>query len=790
MPKSPIQTPATDREKGLVDALAFEFGEILGTQWTVPHDLETSCIRFMDDHQAAEMPASAWRKRLLALIAAQKFRTNAAALQILYDAAAADRLFFDAREKRILERLFLAKNENAYMRWAQGKASGFPWLCYFTPAPDDEVLGFVREQLLNATINRSDARKEVQSERRESILRSLFGAWFVKCLSPETSEGNQAAPHTSASIPANSSEKNGAAHFRIPADWFSKWSAAGMADWLRAMLDQAYDTLKNHRCCTVTIDLDGTAHCRSTAWELAGDITVFAERMREEKLEAGFFHPEKIAASTVGHISEVDVRKARFDLHCSGFAFKDCLLFTNEELRREGAESSVSTIVLLFEKNVADETPVPCPACGSLDVRGNSYPTLGVKSWECQNLLCPERSAFDRGNRFTPAALERAALGLVSDALIPDEHIRLWKLDLLHQTRRAQLFEMLIRHFSVPGEVIRACNWDESNIASLGRVIQCGSSSPTPERGSQRKLRLWDSPFFQRYLTVPNSFKRRGFAKMPDTPDWLDLYCGSCAEVLDQLPPASVDGAVTSPPYYNAREYATWPNIYCYYYDMKVAAAKVFEALKPGGVYLFNVFDYFDNENTAAFSAMGKRRIPLGAYITQVFVECGFEVAGNIAWFKGEIEGKRSCNQGNRIPFHQLPLNTWEHVLIFRKPGPALITATFPDAIMQRPVLKWVRGENRHGHTAPFPESIPDLLCSRLPSGSTVLDPYAGSLTTASAAHRRGHRCIAIELHEHYCHLGLDHLNRRSAGTRQLALPLIGWHEHHSKASCSTLETR
>src|SRR5215213_9293544 len=114
---------------------------------------------------------------------------------------------------------------------------------------------------------------------------------------------------------------------------------------------------------------------------------------------------------------------------------------------------------------------------------------------------------------------------------------------------------------------------------------------------------------------------------------------GGCFEVLSRLEESSIDGAVTSPPYYNARSYATWPNIYCYLFDMYNAARQVYRVLAPGALYLFNIFDYFDNERNIVMSAMGKKRMILSAYITNIFRRIGFSLHGNVVWYKGEIEG-------------------------------------------------------------------------------------------------------------------------------------------------------
>ncbi|MFM7367916.1 MAG: hypothetical protein ACKO2Z_08975, partial [Sphaerospermopsis kisseleviana] len=94
-------------------------------------------------------------------------------------------------------------------------------------------------------------------------------------------------------------------------------------------------------------------------------------------------------------------------------------------------------------------------------------------------------------------------------------------------------------------------------------------------------------------------------------------------------------------------------------------AKELYRCLKPGSPCLFNIFDYFDNENIIVFSDMGKKRLILSSYMSFIFRYIGFEHIGNIAWDKGEIEGNRNFNQGNYSPYYQAPLNCWEHILIF-----------------------------------------------------------------------------------------------------------------------------
>jgi DNA modification methylase len=332
---------------------------------------------------------------------------------------------------------------------------------------------------------------------------------------------------------------------------------------------------------------------------------------------------------------------------------------------------------------------------------------------------------------------------------IPVESVRRWSRDVVFDVSTSEIVDMLVRHYSMHGDSVHVHNWSEFNAAELGRKTHHHPLQPSSESVS-----FWDGPFFRRYVTQSNK-KKSELVNLGDPS--FQVLLGDSAEVLRSLPDDVFDGAVTSPPYYNAREYAKWTNMYCHLHDMLDITREVFRTLKPGSLYLYNVFDYFDNENTIVFSAMGQRRMILSAYTVDFFRRVGFELAGNVVWDKGEIEGKRGFNAGNFSPYYQAPFNCWEHVLVFRKPS---TKATAPlelasRVIRQQPVLKMVKGENVHGHTAPFPNAIPELLISRLPKGSVVLDPFGGSLTTGRVAEKYGLKSVCIERSKEYCLLGL-----------------------------------
>jgi DNA modification methylase len=626
--------------------------------------------------------------------------------------------------------------------------------------PDErKTLRLLFEQLANPTIARSDARVCDPSERRESILRSLFAGFVFSAFPIELMHKHLNAEsrveyfsdfydHLIRYYPGIL-HRNCALVFLVVRE--QDIGYPNLRDSLYAFVEEQYRALSNH--CYFGILIKQSAEGDEAGqWRLFSDLVLYAEKFRQTKLNTGYFQSKTIEAITRAHIPNLSSTEARFDLANEGFFFRDALVLAHDANLEDPSNYD---ILLIFEKNERDERTIPCPACRSLDVRGNSYPVLGVKSWECQNVLCPERSAFDRGNRFSLSSLIKQRAISSTEDQIPVSSLRRWRLDMVPGVREHDVVDMLIRHFSLHGDTALFVNSGHYGQDFLGRRIKYRSFSIEP---GQQYASFQNSPLFARFLAQRSS-KTDSWKVIPSSVDGVQVYCGDAFDVLSSLQSCSIDGAVTSPPYYNARSYSVWPNVYCYLYDMYNVARQVYRVLRPGAYFLFNIFDYFDNENTVVLSSMGKKRMILGAYIINAFRRIGFRIEGNTVWYKGEIEGKRNFNQGNRSPYYQFPLNCWEHVLIFRKPGDNQRQA-FPRILSARPVVKIVKGENILGHSAPFPSSIPELLISRMERDEHVLDPFSGTMMTARVARKFGLKSTSIDLHEEYCRLGLDLLGR------------------------------
>jgi len=311
------------------------------------------------------------------------------------------------------------------------------------------------------------------------------------------------------------------------------------------------------------------------------------------------------------------------------------------------------------------------------------------------------------------------------------------------------------------------------------------------------------------------NFDKKLFSFVQKDNKKVKILWGDCLDTLKKLPSESVHLMVTSPPYYNAREYSQWSDLNEYLDDMRKIIKEAWRVLDNHHVFVFNVGDIFGNDNLTTKSVWGDRRLPLGAYFIKIFEEAGFTYVDDFMWDKGEVQSKRQQNGDAPFPFYQYPLNCYEHILIFHKhrldntrfPCPICGTLKVNGNTQSEPglmswecknfdcpersasdrgkrfslktnltqnqrsregneipvdlVKKWRRdiikfspvikinskGENKLGHTAPFPEDIPEMAVYFYShKGDIVLDPFAGSFTTAIVANKLGRIGVGCEL--------------------------------------------
>jgi len=264
------------------------------------------------------------------------------------------------------------------------------------------------------------------------------------------------------------------------------------------------------------------------------------------------------------------------------------------------------------------------------------------------------------------------------------------------------------------------------------------------------------------------------------------------ARDLGVVPSESVHLVVTSPPYFNLKPYASdaggrqlgrIEDYEAFLDELDRVWRECARVLVPGGRICCVIGDVLIPRR-----ADGRHRVlPLPSDIQVRSRQSGLDNLTPILWFKignrtNESGGGSSGYYGKPYQPSAIIKNDHEHILMLRKPGGYRTTPMIQKALSMlqrdemdawmRPVWSDIRGASlRDGHPAPFPPELAERLIRMFSfAGDTILDPFAGSGSTAVAAIRAGRHSTSVEIEQEY----LNAATRRAA--REVASRLVESH--------------
>jgi len=481
-----------------------------------------------------------------------------------------------------------------------------------------------------------------------------------------------------------------------------------------SIINQTYRILKNHRVIAFKIDNIFTESGHNIKWELYSYIGIYAEHFIPLREKRRFYKREQLCYERCEYLGIVldesqksyikkyyddEISKSELSANIKtekysvddilldfenvwyGYSFSDCISVTGNEYRQEDEIKFISNknqLVFIFNKYRHDDRKIPCPDCAGLNISGNSFPEVGLRSWECKNTICPSRSKSNRGKRYSYSSNFMQRGVEENTDIISKDLIKKWRRDIADSSDDSEIFDMLFQYFCFSGENILLINAENIKINDFSKFnvshIKLNQISSMPIESSLFRDYFVNGNYIKRYMPEKNFFKNNYPKKNIDFSKTLVVIAtGNSMKVLESVEDNTFSCAVTSPPYYNARLYSQWSNMYNYLSDMYKTAQQVFRTMKPGGVYLYNIGDICGNENTVVNSNMGKKRILLGSYTIQIFLSIGFELLENILWDKGEPQSNHQKNDGKFTPFYQRPMNVYEHMFLFKKPGRLIV---------------------------------------------------------------------------------------------------------------------
>ena len=231
----------------------------------------------------------------------------------------------------------------------------------------------------------------------------------------------------------------------------------------------------------------------------------------------------------------------------------------------------------------------------------------------------------------------------------------------------------------------------------------------------------------------------------------IQLMLGDCLERLNEIQNETVDLTVTSPPYFNAKEYSQYSSVQEYMRQMQEIFSLVYQKTKKSRMCVVNI--------SPVLVAREKRsrqsyRVPLPFYFVPMMENIGFEFLEDIIWLKpdGAVPNRNGGFYRHRKPVAYKPNIVTEYILVFKKPALFLL-----DKIIRKESLVadgyertnvWAfNPETGSEHPAPFPEALPERVIAYYSyEGDIILDPFMGRGTTGKVAKKMKRNFIGIEI--------------------------------------------
>lgn len=243
------------------------------------------------------------------------------------------------------------------------------------------------------------------------------------------------------------------------------------------------------------------------------------------------------------------------------------------------------------------------------------------------------------------------------------------------------------------------------------------------------------------------------------------------ARDLKVIATESVHLVVTSPPYASLKVYPDHPGqlgnmpVYDEFLnELDHVWRECLRTLVPGGRIACVVGDVCISRRQG-----GRHHVlPLSADIQSRARRLGFDNLTPIRWLKVANISLEASRSSRFLGKPNLPngiiKNDLEHILLLRKPGGYRSPTPEQERLSRisteeygrlfSPIWADISGQHRKDHPAPYPVEVPKRLIRMFSfTGDTVVDPFAGTGTTALAAIDTGRNSISVEIDPAYVDL-------------------------------------
>ena len=234
---------------------------------------------------------------------------------------------------------------------------------------------------------------------------------------------------------------------------------------------------------------------------------------------------------------------------------------------------------------------------------------------------------------------------------------------------------------------------------------------------------------------------------------------------MDNLKDNSVQLAITSPPYWQLKDYGTDDQIgyhedyETYINNLNLVWKECYRVLENGCRLCINIGDQF-----ARAVYYGRYKvIPIRTEIIKFCESIGFDYMGAIIWQKQtttNTTGGASLMGSYPNPRNGILSIDYEFILLFKKLGKPRKVDKEIKSQSSMTKEEWKEyfkghwnfgGARQDGHIAMFPEELPHRLIKMFSFvGETVLDPFLGSGTTSLAAKKLNRNSVGFEINPEF----------------------------------------
>ncbi len=234
---------------------------------------------------------------------------------------------------------------------------------------------------------------------------------------------------------------------------------------------------------------------------------------------------------------------------------------------------------------------------------------------------------------------------------------------------------------------------------------------------------------------------------------------------MSELQDKSVHLIVTSPPYWQLKDYGTENQIgfhddyETYINHLNLTWQECFRVLHDGCRLCINIGDQF-----ARSIYYGRYKIiPIHTEIIKFCEIIGFDFMGSIIWQKAttmNTSGGASIMGSFPHPRNGIVKLDFEYILLFKKPGnaPKPTLSQKENSVMTNEEWNtyfnghwYFSGAKQDKHLAMFPEELPNRLIRMFSfPNETVLDPFLGSGTTSLVAKKLDRNSVGYEINRDF----------------------------------------